>query len=165
MQETWVGSLGEEDPLEEEMATHSSVIARIIPWIEEPGRPQSMELQSCVWLQATCQYLSQSQVFLAVRSIPLSITAPLRAPSPCKGRRVVARDQAPQPVHLLFHPEDKMLGWHHRLNGHESVQTLRDSEGQGSLACHSPWGRKESDTTATERQLFYLILQNFRHIS
>ena len=37
MQETWVGSLGEEDPLEEEMATHSSVIARIIPWIEEPG--------------------------------------------------------------------------------------------------------------------------------
>ena len=41
----------------------------------------------------------------------------------------------------------EMVGWHHQLNGHESEQTLRDSEGQGSLACCSPWGQKESDTT------------------
>ena len=34
--------------------------------------------------------------------------------------------------------EDEMVGWHHRLNGHECGQTLRDSEGQGSLACCSP---------------------------
>ena len=61
--------------------------------------------------------------------------------------------------------EDEMVGWHHRLNGNDFEQTPGDGEGQGSLACHSPWGRKESDTTATERQLFYLILQNFRHIS
>ena len=40
-----------------------------------------------------------------------------------------------------------MVGWHHQLNGHEFEQTLGDSEGQGSLACCSPWGRKESDTT------------------
>ena len=40
-----------------------------------------------------------------------------------------------------------MGGWHHRLNGHESEQTLGDSEGQGSLACCSPWGCKESDMT------------------
>ena len=39
-----------------------------------------------------------------------------------------------------------MVGWHHRLNGHEFEQTPGDSEGQGSLACCSPWGRKESDT-------------------
>ena len=43
--------------------------------------------------------------------------------------------------------EDKMVGWHHRLNGHEFEQTLGDSEWQGSLACCSPWGRKELDTT------------------
>ena len=43
--------------------------------------------------------------------------------------------------------EDKMVGWHHRLNGHEFKQTLGDNEGQGSLACCSPWGHKESDTT------------------
>ena len=42
---------------------------------------------------------------------------------------------------------DEMVGWHHQLNGHESEQTLGDSEGQGSLACYSPWGCKESDTT------------------
>jgi len=40
-----------------------------------------------------------------------------------------------------------MVGWHHRLNGHEFEQTLGDGEGQGSLACCSPRGRKESDTT------------------
>ena len=40
-----------------------------------------------------------------------------------------------------------MVGWHHRLNGHEFEQTPRDSGGQGSLACCSPWGRKESDMT------------------
>ena len=43
--------------------------------------------------------------------------------------------------------EDKMVGWHHRLNGHEFEQTPGDGEGQGSLACCSPWVRKESDTT------------------
>ena len=41
--------------------------------------------------------------------------------------------------------EDKMVGWHHGLNGHEFEQTLGDSEGQESLACCSPWGHKESD--------------------
>ena len=40
---------------------------------------------------------------------------------------------------------DEMVGWHHRLNGHEFEQTLGDCEGQGSLVCCSPWGRKESD--------------------
>ena len=42
--------------------------------------------------------------------------------------------------------EDKMVGWHHRLNGHESEQTLGDSEGQGSLLCCSPWW-SQKDTT------------------
>ena len=41
----------------------------------------------------------------------------------------------------------EMVGWHHRLNRHESEQTLADGEGQGSLACYGPWGHKESDTT------------------
>ena len=45
MQETWVRSLGWEDPLEKEMATHSSILAWKIPWMEKPGRLQSMELQ------------------------------------------------------------------------------------------------------------------------
>ena len=40
-----------------------------------------------------------------------------------------------------------MVGWHHGLNRHELEQALGDSEGQGSLACCSAWGHKESDTT------------------
>ena len=43
--------------------------------------------------------------------------------------------------------KDEMVGWHHRLNGHEFEQTLGDGEGQGSLAFCRPWGCKESDTT------------------
>ena len=43
--------------------------------------------------------------------------------------------------------KDEMVGWHHCLNGHESEETQRDSDGQRSLACYSPWGCKESDTT------------------
>ena len=45
MQETWVRSLGQEDPLEKEMATHSSTLAWKIPWTEKPGRQQSMGSQ------------------------------------------------------------------------------------------------------------------------
>ena len=43
--------------------------------------------------------------------------------------------------------EDEMVGWHHGVNGHEFEWTLRDSEGQGSLACCGLWDHKESDTT------------------
>ena len=43
--------------------------------------------------------------------------------------------------------EDELVGWHHHLNGHESEQAPGDGEGQGDLACYSPWGCKESDTT------------------
>ena len=43
--------------------------------------------------------------------------------------------------------EDEMVGWHHRLNGHELEQTLGDSERQGSVACCSSWGHTELDKT------------------
>ena len=45
MQETWIQSLSLEDPLEKEMATHSNILTWRIPWTEEPGDLQSMELQ------------------------------------------------------------------------------------------------------------------------
>ena len=43
--------------------------------------------------------------------------------------------------------EDEVVGWHHQLNRHEIEQTPGDDEGQGSLVCCSPWGRRELDTT------------------
>ena len=48
---------------------------------------------------------------------------------------------------------DEMVEWHHRRDGHEFEQTLKDCEGQGSLACCSPWSCKESDMTEQQQQL------------
>ena len=50
--------------------------------------------------------------------------------------------------------EDEMVGWHHRLDGHGLEQALGVGDGQGSLACCSPWGLKESDMT--EQLNFFL---------
>ena len=43
--------------------------------------------------------------------------------------------------------EDELVGWHHRLNGHEFEQVLGVGDGRGSLACYRPWGHKELGTT------------------
>ena len=48
--------------------------------------------------------------------------------------------------------EDEVVGWHHQINGDAFELTVRDSEGQGSLACCGPWGCKESDDLVTEQQ-------------
>ena len=48
--------------------------------------------------------------------------------------------------------EDEIVGRHLPLNGHEFEPAPGDGEGQGSLACYDPWGRKELDTTVTEEQ-------------
>ena len=61
MWETWVQSLGQEDPLEKGMATHSSTLAWRIPWTEEPGRLQSMGSQSRT-LDTTEQLTLSSEV-------------------------------------------------------------------------------------------------------
>ena len=65
MQETWVWSLGREDPLEKEMATHSSILAWRIPWMEEPGGLQSMGSQRVGHDWATSLHFSTSlQIFM-----------------------------------------------------------------------------------------------------
>ena len=58
--------------------------------------------------------------------------------------------------------EDEMVGWHHRLNGHELEQAPGVGDGQGSLLCCSPWGCKESDMT---EQLNWTKLFMFTKIS
>ena len=70
MQETWVRSLGLEDPLEEEMATHCSILARKIPWTEEPGRLQSMGLQG--WIQLSTHTHTHFRPWWKCRSYPIS---------------------------------------------------------------------------------------------
>ena len=53
--------------------------------------------------------------------------------------------------------EDEVVEWHHQLNGHEFEQTLWDSEGQGSLACCSPWSHRVRHNLATEQQILFLV--------
>ena len=53
--------------------------------------------------------------------------------------------------------EDEMVGQHHQLNGHGFEQTL--GEGQGSLACCSPWDHKESDMTTSEQQFLQKLMK------
>ena len=51
-----------------------------------------------------------------------------------------------------------MVGWHYQVNRRKSVQTLGDNEGQGSLACCSPWGHKESDMSKGLNNNKYILL-------
>ena len=59
--------------------------------------------------------------------------------------------------------EDKMVGWHHQLSGHESGETPGACDGQRSLACCSPWGRKESDTTEQLQSLTHMVSPVIMH--
>ena len=63
--------------------------------------------------------------------------------------------------------EEEMMGWHHRLHGHEFEQALGDGAGQGILACLSPRGCKESDMTEQLHFHFsvYILIPNFQFIS
>ena len=56
--------------------------------------------------------------------------------------------------------EDEMVGWHHWLSGHEFEQALGDGEGHGNLACCSPWGPKQSETTEWVNNNKTLTVQN-----
>ena len=65
--------------------------------------------------------------------------------------------------------EDKMVGWHHQLNGDEFEQTPGDSQGLGSQVCCSPWGQKELDTTVLTGVrivliCIYLIINNINYL-
>ena len=73
MQETWVQSLGQEDPLEKGMATHSNILAWRIPWTEEPGRLQSIGLQESDMTEQLTRFLNiQYSVFHALANVFLS---------------------------------------------------------------------------------------------
>ena len=59
-------------------------------------------------------------------------------------------------------PVDEMLGWQHRLDGHEFEQAPGDGEGQGCLACCSPWGDKKSDMTKQQQYIHRVLSQQVK---
>ena len=69
MQKIWVWSLGQEDPLEKEMAAHSSILAWEIPWTEEPGKLQSMWSHKVGHNLATKEQLKQKLMIQCLRSV------------------------------------------------------------------------------------------------
>ena len=89
MQETWVWSLGWEDPLEKEMATHSSALAWRIPWREEPGRLQSMGLQRVGHDWVTLLYLLPFYIWIVIAESSTSLSTKIFLPECCS---VLCRD-------------------------------------------------------------------------
>ena len=76
MQEAQVQSLGQEDPLKKEMATHSNIVAWEIPWKEEPGRLQSMGLQKSWDTTCTLWQVAKFHFFSWLNNIPLCLCIP-----------------------------------------------------------------------------------------
>ena len=132
VRETWVRSLDREDPLEKEMATHSSILVWKIPWMQEPGRLQSMGSPRVVHDWAT--------------SLSLFTFRHWR------------RKWQPTPVFLPGESQGQRSLVGCRLCGHTELDTTEATyqqqqqqqhqhQQQGGLVCCSPWGHKESDTT------------------
>ena len=163
MRETRVQSLVWEDPLEKEMATHSSTLAWKIPWTEEPGGLQSMGLQRVGHDWATSLSLSclektlespldckefksvnlkgnQPWIFIGRTEAEAPILQPPNGKSQLIGKNLdVGKDWR--------HEKDEMVGWHHWLNRYEFELTSGDGEGQENLVCCSLWSQNESDMT------------------
>ena len=137
VQETWVPSVAWEDSLEKEMATNSSILAWKIPRMEELGRLYSMGSQRVKhnWVTSLGRHLGFFNEILW----PPNVKNWLIRKDPDAGEDWRQEEKGTT--------EDEMVGWHHRLNGHEFEQALGVGEGQGSLTHCSPWGHKESDTT------------------
>ena len=62
--------------------------------------------------------------------------------------------------------EYELVGWHHQFNGHKFEQALGDGEGQGSLACLSPWGHREWDRTEplNSNNVFIILTSRIHHL-
>ena len=121
MRETWVQSLGWEDPLEKEMATHSSILAWRILWTEELGGLQSTGLQRVGHNWATSLHFSNEGASLLAQLVKICLQCGKPGFNPWVGTISWRRECLPTPVF-----------WPREFHG---------------MYMYSPWGRKELDTT------------------
>ena len=161
MRETWVRSLGWEDPLEKEMTTHSSTLAwkkshgqrslvGYSPWCrKESDTTEQLHFHflespsDCKDIKPVNPKGNQSWIFIGRTGAEAPVLWSPDAKSQIIGKYSCAGKDWGQEEEMT---EDKMLGWHHGLNGQEFEQTLGHTEEQATLVCCSPWGCKESDT-------------------
>ena len=127
MRETRVRSLGWEDPLEKEMATHSSTLAWKISWMEEPGGLQSTGSQS----GHNYSDLAHKHACTTFKGLLWCLSG---KESTCQCKR------------LRFDPWVRKIPWRRKWQP-TPVFLPGESHGRRSLVGFSPWGRKESDTT------------------
>ena len=113
MQDTWVQSLGQEDPLEKGMATHSGILAWKIPWTEEPGKLKSIESPTVRHNWATNTF---TFIFLGGSEI-----------------------KNPSAKRLRFDPWVRKIPWRRKCQS-TPVFLPGESHGQRSLVGFSPWG-------------------------
>ena len=144
MWETWVWSLGQQDPLEKEMATHSSTLAGKIPWTEEHGRLQSMGSQRVRhdWTTSLTHSLTHSLTWCwSWNSNPLATW--------CKELTHWKRPWGYE--RLKAGGEGDNRGWDGWMASPTQWTWVWGSsgvgDGQGSLVCCSQWCHKESDMT------------------
>ena len=141
------------------MATHSSTLAWKIPWMEEPGRLQSMGSQRVGhdWvtsLHFSTHFIEKARVFqkcIYYYFINYTKAQTVWIATNCDGNtRHIGKDPDAGKDWRQEEKgttEDEMAGWHHQLVGHEFEQAPGTGDEQGSLACFSPWGYRESDKT------------------
>ena len=158
-QQTRIQSLGREDPLEEEMATHSSILTWTIPWTEKPNRLQFMGLQRVGHDWATKQARKHAiwyyrAFYFTINKIIVTYTI---GKDPDAGRDWGQEEKGT--------PEDEMAGWHHQLDGREPQWTPGVGDGQGGLACCDSWGGKVGRDWATELNwTCFLHLDSLGHL-
>ena len=103
----------------------------------------------CLFIWILSIFTKGNQLWIVIQGTDAEAEAPILCP-PDATSRLIGKD--PNSRKDLWQEEkgtteDKMVRWHHRLNGHEFEQTLGDGEGQERMMCWSSWGHKESDTT------------------
>ena len=148
---------GEDSCLEKEMATHPSILAWRIPWTEEPGGLQSMRSQRvrhdwAIKQKSLENPLDSKEIrpvnpkwnppWIFTGRTDIEVETPVLW-SPDENSWLIDKDPDAGKdwgQEEKGTTEDEMVGWHHQLSGHESKQTSGDGEGQGRLACCSPWG-------------------------
>ena len=154
----WVRTLGSKDPLEEGMASLSCLknsTGRGTWWATVHGVAKSQTRLKWFSTRSNFTVFSHLCIILRVQIVWWKTGHELS----CIGKKYTLATQCEELTHCRSPDagknwaqeekgmaKDEMAGWHHQLNGHESKQTLGDSEGQRGLLCCSPWGRKESDT-------------------